>query len=125
MRRRGENISAHEIESILNQHPGVRECIVIGVPSPMGEEDVKVWIIASRERPTEDALARWCIGRMAPFNVPRYFEFIDSFPRSATKQEVERAKLKLLGNDAAWDREMHMGRLSAQSGAAVAVTPKP
>ena len=125
MRRRGENISAHEIESILSQHPGVRECIVIGVPSPMGEEDVKVWIIRSGEQPTEEELARWCIGRMAPFKVPRYFEFTDSFPRSATKQEVERPKLKLLGNDAAWDRELHLGRLSAQGAAAPAVAPKP
>ena len=62
---------------------------------------------------------------MAPFKVPRYFEFTDSFPRSATKQEVERPKLKLLGNDAAWDRELHLGRLSAQGAAAPAVAPKP
>jgi hypothetical protein len=51
---------------------------------------------------------------MAPFKVPRYLEFTDSFPRSATKQEVERAKLKRLGNEHAWDRERHLGRLSGQ-----------
>ena len=125
MRRRGENISAHEIESILSQHPGVRECIVIGVPSPMGEEDVKAWIIPSGERPAEEDLARWCISRMAPFKVPRYFEFTGSFPRSATKQEVERPKLKLLGNEHAWDRELHMGRLSAQGSLTPGAAPKP
>ena len=114
IRRRGENISAHEIESILSLHSGVRECIVIGVPSPLGEEDVKAWIIPADTRPTEVELARWCIARMAPFKVPKYFEFTEAFPRSATKQEVERPKLKLLGNDNAWDREKHMGRLSGQ-----------
>jgi hypothetical protein len=41
-------------------------------------------------------------------------EFMDSFPRSATKQEVRRAKLKRLGNEHAWDREHHLGRLSGQ-----------
>ena len=122
IRRRGENISAHEIESILSLHPGVRECIVIGVPSPLGEEDVKAWIIPAEDRPSEAELAGWCIARMAPFKVPKYFEFTQAFPRSATKQEVERPKLKLRGNENAWDREKHMGRLSAQGAvAAVAV----
>ena len=114
IRRRGENISSHEIESILSLHPGVRECIIVGVPSPLGEEDVKAWIIASEQQPSEEDLAHLCIARMAPFKVPKYFEFTDSFPRSATKQEVERPKLKLRGNDKAWDREEHMGRLSGQ-----------
>ena len=118
IRRRGENISAHEIESIISQHPGVRECIVIGVPSPLGEEVVKAWLIASDPRPGAEELARWCIGRMAPFKVPRYFEFTDGFPRSATKQEVERPKLKQRGNEGAWDRELHLGRLSAQGNSA-------
>lgn len=117
IRRRGENISAHEIETIVSQHPGVRECIVIGVPSPLGEEDVKAWIIPGQPRPTEEEIARWCIGRMAPFKVPRFFQFTETFPRSATKQEVERPKLKLLGNAQAWDRELHLGRLSGQGGA--------
>ena len=117
IRRRGENISSHEIESIISQHPGVRECIVIGVPSPMGEEDVKAWIIPFDAKPREEELARFCIERMAPFKVPRFFEFTDSFPRSATKNEVERPKLKLRDNEHAWDRELHLGRLSGQGGA--------
>ena len=45
MRRRGENISAHEIESVLARCPGVREVIACGTPSELGEEDVKVFII--------------------------------------------------------------------------------
>lgn len=114
LRRRGENISAHEVESILSEHPAVAECIVVGVPSELGEEDVKAWIIARGETPAPEALAQWCIDRMAPFKVPRYFQFVTEFPRSAAKQEVERAKLKALGNQGAWDRERHMGRLSAQ-----------
>ena len=118
IRRRGENISAHEIESILSAHPAVCECIVIGVPSPLGEEDVKAWIIAAAPRPEAEDLADWCIARMAAFKVPRYFEFTDSFPRSIAKQEVERPKLKERGNQHAWDREQQRGRLSAQGGAA-------
>lgn len=117
IRRRGENISAHEIESIVSQHPGVRECIVVGVPSPLGEEDVMAWIIAGEQRPSEEEVARWCIGRMAPFKVPRFLRFTEAFPRSATKNEVERPKLKQLGAVDAWDRETSLGRLSGQGGA--------
>lgn len=116
LRRRGENISAHEVEGILSTHPDVAECIVVGVASELGEEDVKAWIIARGPNPDPAAIARWCVGRMAAFKVPRYFEFVDAFPRSAAKQEVERAKLKARSNDAAWDRERHLGRLSAQAG---------
>ena len=115
LRRRGENISAHEVESILSDCPGVRECVVVGVPSELGEEDVKAWIIPDGARPAEKTIIEWCIARMAPFKVPRFVQFTDAFPRSATKQEIERAKLKALGNEGAWDREKHMGRLSAQA----------
>jgi crotonobetaine/carnitine-CoA ligase len=115
LRRRGENISAHEVEGILAAHPGVAECIVTGVPSELGEEDVKAWVIARGTPPDPVTLARWCIERMAPFKVPRYIEFVADFPRSAAKQEVERAKLRAFGNATAWDREAHMGRLSGQA----------
>lgn len=43
-------------------------------------------------------------------------KFIEDFPRSVTKREVERHVLKKLPNDAAWDREREMGRLSWQAG---------
>lgn len=116
IRRRGENISAHEVESILSACPGVRECVVTGVPAELGEEEVKAWIIPDGEPPDCRTIIEWCIARMAPFKVPRYIEFTDAFPRSATKQDIERAKLKALPNTSAWDREQHMSRLSSQAG---------
>ena len=45
----------------------------------------------------------WCI------------EIVEDFPRSVTKREVERAKLKAYSNDRAWDREKVMGRMSGQA----------
>ncbi len=41
IRRRGENISAEEIEEVISQHPKVEETGVVGVPSEVGEEDIK------------------------------------------------------------------------------------
>lgn len=115
MRRRGENISAYEVESILTRCPGVREAIVVGVPSELGEEEVKAFVIPEEAKPDPVAIVQWCEGRMAGFKIPRFFSFVDDFPRSATKMEVERAKLKALTNDDAWDREKVMGRRPALS----------
>ena len=114
LRRRGENISAYEIEAVLTRHPGVREAIVTGVPSELGEEDVKAWIIPEGPAPAELDLIRWCLAALAAFKVPRYIAFVDEFPRSATKREVERAKVKLWDGTGHWDRERVLGRLSPQ-----------
>ena len=115
LRRRGENISAYEVESILSQHPRVKEVVVVGVPAALGEEDVKACIIPEGGRFDPTELIEWSIGRMATFKVPRYVEFMEDFPRSVTKREVERAKIKAMGNSNAWDRETVMGHLSSQA----------
>lgn len=106
LRRRSENISAYEVESILAQYPGIAEVVVVGVPSELGEDDVKAFIrpdngvsIDPRE------LTTWAEDHMARFKVPRFVEFIEALPQSTAKQEIERHKLKLHGNERAWDRE--------------------
>lgn len=115
LRRRGENISAYEVENILTQHPGVDEVIVVGVPAELGEEEVKAYVIPAAGKPDPKELIEWCLGRMAAFKVPRFVAFVEDFPRSATKREVERNKVKAWGNADAWDRDRVMGRVSSQA----------
>ena len=116
IRRRGENISAYEIESAMGKHPQIAEVVVVGVRSEIGEDDVKAFIIAARgEQIDFVALAGWTAERLAAFKVPRFIELVDDFPRSATKREVERAKLKAMSNESAWDREKVLGRMSGQA----------
>jgi len=106
LRRRGENISAYEVESVLSRCPGVREAVVVGVPSEKGEEEVKAFIIRDPALALAPAdLAAWCEGRIAAFKIPRFVAFVDEFPRSVTKREVERHKLRALPGDGVWDRE--------------------
>jgi crotonobetaine/carnitine-CoA ligase len=116
LRRRGENISAYEIEAILGKHPAIGEIVVVGVPAEVGEDDIKAFIIPAEGTVADPMeIVEWCNGRIAPFKVPRFFEFVDDFPRSVTKREIERSVLKKMSNDKAWDRERAMGRLSGQS----------
>jgi crotonobetaine/carnitine-CoA ligase len=94
IRRRGENISAFEIEDVVNTHPSVLECAAFGIPSELTEEDVKV-VVVRRDNTALDAeeLRAFCRGRMARFMVPEHVEFVDAMPKTPTGK-VEKYKLR-------------------------------
>jgi crotonobetaine/carnitine-CoA ligase len=87
------------------------EAVVVGVPSELGEEEVKAFLVAGPGAAIDFvALVRWCEQRLAYFKVPRFLEVVDDFPRSTTKREVERHKLRDGPNHQAWDRDRELGR---------------
>jgi crotonobetaine/carnitine-CoA ligase len=106
IRRRGENISAFEVERIVNQHPAVLESAAIAVPSELSEDDVKIVVVLKEgARLSPEELLGFCEQRMAYFMVPRYIEFREALPKTPT-QRVEKYKLQAEGQSAeAWDRE--------------------
>jgi crotonobetaine/carnitine-CoA ligase len=85
IRRRGENISAFEVEEGILLHPDVLECAAVGVPSELTEEDVKVVLVA---RPgsalTREAVLAHAERTLARFQVPRYVEFAETLPKTPT-----------------------------------------
>lgn len=106
MRRRGENVSAFEVENVVNSYPGVMESAASGVWSDMGEEDIKISIIL-KENATIDpvALLQFCEKGMAWPAVPRYVEFRNDFPRTPNGK-VAKFRLKEEGiHSNLWDRE--------------------
>ncbi|MEO8697144.1 MAG: AMP-binding protein [Acidimicrobiales bacterium] len=83
IRRRGQNISAWEVEKILSEHPAVRESAAYAFPSPIGEDDLRVSIVAHDGVVADlEDIAAHCARRMPPFMVPRYYEFREDFPRT-------------------------------------------
>lgn len=105
VRRRGENISAAEVEIIVDTHPEVLECAVFGVPSNMTEEDVMVCaVLRTGSALTAQALTDWCTSRMARFMLPRYVRFMPVLPKTPT-DKVEKFRLQHEGSAGAWDRE--------------------
>lgn len=106
IRHRGENISVFELEQTVLMHPDIEECAAVGVASPIGDEDVKIFVQfhAGKTLPPEDII-EFCLDRIAYFKVPRFIEVVDSMPRSAVKNEIERHKLRELGVGNSWDRE--------------------
>jgi len=108
MRRRGENISAWEIESVLNDHPAVLESAAYAVPSELGEDEVMVAVVVRPGDTLAPAeLLDFCQGRMAHYAVPRYVDFVEEIPKTGT-QRVQYGILRERGIAAsAWDREKH------------------
>lgn len=106
IRRRGENISAFEIEEVVEAHPAVLEAAAFGLPSEMSEEDVMVCaVLRPAATLTAHELVRWCETRMARHMVPRFVEFVDALPRTPT-EKVEKYQLRDRGvTPATWDRE--------------------
>ena len=107
IRRRGENVSAWEIERVLALHPDVLESAAYGVPSPIGGQEVMAAIVLKPGAAVApEAVLDFCSGKMAHFAVPRYLRFVDSLPKSHA-QRILKQELKAEGADAdgVWDRE--------------------
>jgi crotonobetaine/carnitine-CoA ligase len=107
IRRRGENVSAWEVERVLADHPGLLEAAVFGVPAELGGQEVMVAIVPKPGTEiTPEQLLDFCTGRMPHFAVPRYVRLMDKLPRSHA-QRVLKPELKAAGVEASgvWDRE--------------------
>jgi crotonobetaine/carnitine-CoA ligase len=104
LRRRGENVSAWEVERVLNAAPGVEESAVIGVNSPLGEQDILA-VVKLREgsEPNPLEIAKFCGERLAYYQVPRFIQFVEEFPRGPT-QRIKKSEIDI-DLDSAWDTE--------------------
>jgi acyl-CoA synthetase (AMP-forming)/AMP-acid ligase II len=81
--RGGENISPGEIESVLESHPDVDECAVIGVPDAEWGEVVKAVVVAKAgAAPSVEALQTYCRERLASHKTPAHVAFVSELPRN-------------------------------------------
>lgn len=105
IRRRGENISAFEVEEVVKLHPGVLDAAAYGVPSELSEEDVMVAVVPRPGNVVDPRqLTEFCAVRMGAHMVPRYVEIVESLPRTPT-EKVEKSWLRARGVTAStWDR---------------------
>jgi crotonobetaine/carnitine-CoA ligase len=108
LRRRGENISSVEIETVVMRHPAVLEAAVVGVPSELGEDDILLLVTVRPQAALDYAeLLDFCADRMPYFCVPRYVEIVDDIPKTVIGR-VRKDLLRARGlGRGAWDRESH------------------
>jgi fatty-acyl-CoA synthase len=82
--RGGENIYPKEIEEFIYTHPKVKDVQVIGVPDEKyGEEAMACIILKEGEEISEPEMREFIMGRLARHKVPRYIDFVKSFPMNA------------------------------------------
>lgn len=87
IRRRGENISAFEVEEVVKLHPDVIDAAAYGVPSELTEDDVMVAVVPRPGATIDPAgLLAFCAERAARHMVPRYVDVVDDLPRTPTEK---------------------------------------
>jgi crotonobetaine/carnitine-CoA ligase len=108
IRRGGENIPPYEIEKEINEHPAVAESAAFGITDPIMGEEIKVAIVLRPgQKVTHEEIIAWCEQRLPKFMLPRYIEFMENLPKSAS-EKVQKVALKGRGlTSNTWDRQKH------------------
>ena len=99
IRRSGENISAVEVESVLNLHPAVKAAAVAATPDDLRGDEVLACIVlrddaeaASPAQLAADIVAH-ALAQLAYFKAPGYVAFVDKLPLTAS-QKIQRGQLR-------------------------------
>jgi crotonobetaine/carnitine-CoA ligase len=106
IRRRGENVSAWEVEQVLLQHGSLAAVAVIPVPSELGEDDVMACVVPRDGRRVDPVeLLRFCEPRLSYFAIPRYVDVVGELPLTENGK-VRKFVLRERGlTPTTWDRE--------------------
>ncbi|NYT69082.1 AMP-binding protein [Pusillimonas noertemannii] len=86
----GFNVYPNEVEQVIMQHPGVLECVVVGVPSAESGEMVKLFVVKKDPALTEAELREWCARHLTGYKRPHEIEFRKELPKSNTGKLLRR-----------------------------------
>ena len=78
----GFKVFPNDVEDILVQMPGIRECAVIGVPHRKLGEIVKAYVVKSNHDITESDVLQYCKEHLTSYKRPRKVVFIHELPKS-------------------------------------------
>jgi crotonobetaine/carnitine-CoA ligase len=105
IRRRGENISSFEVETMVAEHPAVRECAAIGVPSGYESDDDIKLVVALQPGHAwlPNDLLEHLVRLLPHYMVPRYLQRIEALPRTPTNKVMKSQLRAAVGE--CWDRK--------------------
>jgi len=101
IRRSGENISAVEVEGVLNAHPEVKASAVAAAPDSLRGDEVLACVVTHAPIPPDrrpelaSSIVRHALERLAYYKAPGYVAFLDALPLTAS-QKIQRGELKRL-----------------------------
>jgi benzoate-CoA ligase len=90
----GIYVSPFEVEATLMQHPSVLEAAVIGKEDAEGLTKTKAFVVLKDgSAATEEELKAFVKERLAPYKYPRFLEFVNELPKTATGK-IQRFRLR-------------------------------
>lgn len=94
MRIKGENVSAFQVEQIIQKHPSVLEAAVYAVPSELAEDEIMASVaIVEGKKMEEQEIINFIKDDLPKFAVPRYIRIVKEFPKTETfrikKKDIE------------------------------------
>jgi acyl-CoA synthetase (AMP-forming)/AMP-acid ligase II len=92
----GYSVFAAEVEDVLDEHPAVLDCAVVGLPDARKGE-VPAAAVQRREGTSvgEPELREWAAERLAEYKVPQRIVFVDELPRTGTDKVRKADVVKL------------------------------
>ena len=85
------NIYPSVVETVLAEHPAVREVAVIGAPHPeWGEAVVATVSLREGTSATAAELLDFCRPRLAKYEVPKHIEIVDELPKGLTGKVLKK-----------------------------------
>jgi benzoate-CoA ligase len=93
----GQYVSPFEVESAIASHPAVLEAAVVGASDDDRLIKPKAYVVLKEAGKASPALAEelraYVKDQLAPFKYPRWIEFVDELPKTATGK-IQRFKLR-------------------------------
>ena len=101
IRRSGENISAVEVESVLNEHPAVKASGVAATPDDVRGDEVLACVVTHHPLGGDEraevaaSIVDHVLAQLAYYKAPGYVAFVDSLPLTGS-QKLQRGELRTL-----------------------------
>lgn len=86
----GFNVYPNELEDVLTQMPGIRECAAVGVVDANAGEAVKLVIVREDPGVTEAAVRAYCADHLTGYKRPRVIEFREALPKTPVGKILRR-----------------------------------
>jgi fatty-acyl-CoA synthase len=121
--RGGENIYPKEIEEFLYSHPKVADVQIVGIADKKyGEQVLAAIQLKAGATATAEEFQTFCKNRIARHKIPKYWEFVDAFPMTASGK-IQKYKLRDIytdqyaanmwkGDSVADEKEINIGELA-------------
>ncbi len=87
----GEKVYPAEVEKVLNQHPDIRESVVVGIPDATWGQIIKAYVVTRADRLDAEVVVQWARSRLADYKCPRQVAIVPEIPRGPSGKILKKA----------------------------------